>query len=148
MLQLNPAHAVEIAKRPAWEMIFLWLLITDDTPVATPDLTYHKDNNENDHTEDPFADGFEVVSLSLSTPKNGDDTKNADDDDKERLLNTIVELMGLIVWEEAIDVIVTDELYLKHVRFVFCLSSNLFFDVAVFLFLGLVSTLHCSKRFC
>ena len=120
MLQLNPAHAVEIARRPAWEMIFLWLLITDDTPVTTPlGPSHHTNNNENDHEEDAsFADGFEVVDLPFSTPTSSNDKKSTADDDKERLLNTVVEVMGLIVWEEAIDVIVTDDMYLKHVRFV------------------------------
>lgn len=116
MLQLNPAHAVEIARRPAWEILFLWLLITDDTPVTTPlDFGYHKGDDNGDLTEDPFADGFEVVNLPFSAPTSGDGKKNPVDEDKERLLNTIVELIGLIVWEEAIDAIVADETYLKHV---------------------------------
>ena len=122
MLQLNPVHAVEIAKCPAWEMIFLWLLTTDDTPATTPlNFSNHNDKNvENevdiDDKKDSVAEGFEVVSLPFSIPKTGDGEKTTVSDDKERLLNTVVELMGLIVWEEAIDVIVTDELYLKHVR--------------------------------
>lgn len=125
LLHLNPAHAVEIARRPAWEMIFLWLLITDDPVTTTPlDLNYHKgDNKVDDSEEDSFAHGFEVVNRPFSfsiSAKNKDDKKNADD--KEHLLNTIVELMGLIVWEESIDVITSDEMYLKHV----CVYSGLF----------------------
>ena len=106
-------------------MIFLWLLITDDTPVTTPlGPSHHTDNNENDHEEDAsFADGFEVVDLPFSTPTSSDDKKSTADDDKERLLNTVVEVMGLIVWEEAIDVIVTDDMYLKHVRLPFTGSA-------------------------
>ena len=97
-------------------MIFLWLLITDDTPATTPlTLNNHRNNEEVNNKEDSFADGFEVVSLPFSR-LNSDSKKNTPSDDKERLLNTIVEVMGLIVWEEAIDVIVTDEMYLKHVR--------------------------------
>ena len=81
--------------------------------------SHHTENNENDHKEDDsFADGFEVVDLPFFTPTSSDDKKSTADDDKERLLNTVVEVMGLIVWEEAIDVIVTDDMYLKHVRFV------------------------------
>lgn len=102
-------------------MIFLWLLITDDPVTTTPlDLNYHKGNDKVDDSEEgSFADGFEVVNrpFSFSTSaKNKGNKKNADADDKEHLLNTIVELMGLIVWEESIDVITSDELYLKHVR--------------------------------
>ena len=98
-------------------MIFLWLLITDDTPATTPlSLSNHRDNENVGSKEDSFADGFEVVNLPFSRPTNSDGENSTPSDDKERLLNTIVELIGLIVWEEAIDVIVTDEMYLKHVR--------------------------------
>ena len=87
--------------------------------------SYHAGSNESDHTEDSFTDGFEVVSLPFSARTSSDNKKNTASDDKERLLNTVVEVMGLIVWEEAIDIIVTDEMYLKHVCFVICLSNNL-----------------------
>ena len=96
--------------------------MTDDTPATTPlNLSNHNDKDvENkddiDDKKDSFADGFEVVSLPFSTTKTGNGEKTTVSDDKEHLLNTVVELMGLIVWEEAIDVIVTDELYLQHVR--------------------------------
>ena len=101
-------------------MIFLWLLITDDIPATTPlSLSNHRNNVEVDNKEeDSFADGFEVVDLPFSRPMNSDGEKSTPSDDKERLLNTIVELIGLIVWEEAIDVIITDETYLKHVCFI------------------------------
>lgn len=98
-------------------MIFLWLFTTDDTPVTTPfDLSYHKEKDDI-NKNNSFIDGFEVVSHPFSAPTNDDNKKSTEADDKERLLNTVVELMGLIVWEEAIDVIVTDEMYLKHVCF-------------------------------
>lgn len=89
--------------------------------------SHHTGSNEDDHTEDDsFTDGFEVVSLPFSARTSSDSkNKNTASDDKERLLNTVVEVMGLIVWEEAIDVIVTDDVYLKHVCFVMCLSNNL-----------------------
>lgn len=147
LLQLNPSHAVEIAKRPAWEMIFLWLLITDDVPVTKLlDLNSYEDvGDSNNNLQDSFTDGFEVVNAPFSVATNSSNTKSTDPDDKERLLTTVVELMGLIVWEEAIDVIVTDELYLKHV------SPVIYFSPAKYcyaLYLGMVSSLHCSERLC
>ena len=126
-------------------MIFLWLLITDDTPATTPlMLSNHRNDEEVNNKEDSFADGFEVVSLPFSRPIKSNDEKDTPSDDKERLLNTIVEVIGLIVWEEAIDVIVTDEMYLKHVRTIY---GNYFIFSLVYSILGLVSSVYCSKRF-
>ena len=91
-------------------MIFLWLLITDDVQVSSPThIGAKKADNNGDGDE---TDGFTVIGPVFSN-KEGDNS--TEEDAKSRLLNTVVELMGHIVWEESLEVIGTEPFYLKHV---------------------------------
>jgi len=92
-------------------MIFLWLLITDDVQVLSPThIGSEKADNNNGNDE---TDGFAMISPVFSNKEPGD--KSTEEDAKSRLLNTVVELMGHIVWEESLEVIGTEPFYLKHV---------------------------------
>ena len=83
-------------------------MITDDAQVALP--THIGDQKPDNHSDD-VIDGFTMIG-SVFSNKEGDQSPG---EDKSRLLNTVVELMGHIVWEESLEVIGTEPLYLKHV---------------------------------
>jgi len=92
-------------------MIFLWLLITDDVQISSPTHIGPKKAGNNNNSGE--TDGFAMISPVFSNKE--PDDKGTEKDAKSRLLNTVVELMGHIVWEESLEVIGTEPFYLKHV---------------------------------